>query len=507
MARIFRWRLVAVLLALLPIGLAAAQQGDAARKVDVAGYGAVGYARIDGVIDHARQRYFDRALSDAKAAGIDTLVVHINTDGGAVFQAREMLRAALHEADGGLRLVAFVDFRAISAGAMIAFGHDEIFITDTASIGDIGVVFVNREGQMEFASEKVETVVRTLLAQAAETRGWSRGLLLKMTARNQLLYRVNHTVNGEPHVTYLIEDDVADFRADHPDVDFDDSAQVSVYRGKDRLLTLTGREAVSLGMATALVDDLNALYERMGVDAAAVTDFSPNFVERSAYSLALLAPMLAGLALLFIIFELKTPGVGLWATLGALFGAMFLAAQFFQDLAESYEVIIMLLGVILIAVEFMTLAGGGALGVVGAGLLFGGLILAFVPNELDFDWHDPVFRDAVQRAGLSALGVFAILLAGVLAFIRFLPSSRLMGRVALAGEVRATSDAPHAKGRVGQRGVTVAELRPSGLVEIDGLRLSASAAHGRAIGAGAAVVVTGERFGELLVEAQDDAGR
>ena len=126
------------------------------------------------------------------------------------------------------RMVAFVDFRALSAGAMIAYAHHEIHVTEGASIGDIGVIYRGPDGKIEYAPEKIETVVRTLLSQAAERRGWPRGPLLKMTARNQNLYRIT-PLGGEP--VYVIEDDFAAWLADHPEVDREDSSQVIVYRG------------------------------------------------------------------------------------------------------------------------------------------------------------------------------------------------------------------------------------------------------------------------------------
>ena len=49
-----------------------------------------------------------------------------------------------------------------------------MYLSETASIGDIGVVFQSPEGEIKYAPEKFETVVRTLLVQAAEQRGWNR---------------------------------------------------------------------------------------------------------------------------------------------------------------------------------------------------------------------------------------------------------------------------------------------------------------------------------------------
>ena len=198
-----------------------------------------------------------------------------------------------------------MDFRAISAGAMIAYAHEAIYVAQTASIGDIGVIFVNREGKIEYAPEKIETVVRTLLAQAAEQHGWNRALLLKMTARNQKLYRA---ILPGGRSEYVIEDDLPDFLLAHPGLDEDDTRQLVLYRGEDRLLTLTGREALSMGMATGEAESIDALYLTLGIDPGAVVDLSPRGTETTAWFLSRLAPMLAGLAFLFVLFELKTPG-------------------------------------------------------------------------------------------------------------------------------------------------------------------------------------------------------
>ena len=173
----------------------------------------VGYAHLSGTIDRLRHRYLDRAIDDARDQGLDTLIVHIDTDGGEVSHAREMFKKVIDQPREGLRMIAYVDFRAISAGAMIAYAHEEVYVAQTASIGDIGVIFVNREGKIEYAPEKIETVVRSLLVQAAEQNGWDRALLLKMTARNQKLYRA---ILGEGETQYVIEDDLPDFLLAHP---------------------------------------------------------------------------------------------------------------------------------------------------------------------------------------------------------------------------------------------------------------------------------------------------
>ena len=93
---------------------ASSQVSDIA--VDDTDYGKVGYAHITGVIDRMRHRYLGRVIDDASEFELDTLIVHIDTDGGEVLHAREMFKRVLDQKREGMKMIAFVDFRAISAG-------------------------------------------------------------------------------------------------------------------------------------------------------------------------------------------------------------------------------------------------------------------------------------------------------------------------------------------------------------------------------------------------------
>ena len=525
--RTARFLASALLLAIAALGAGRAE-GPPEGTADAAPNDRVGYVRIEGVIDRLQSRYLARALADARAAGLGTVVLHLDTDGGQVHYAREMFRAVLaagkapagrepaSAAPGGEsetgateqgsdtadpdgpRIIAFVDFRALSAGAMIAYAHHEIYLTEGASIGDIGVIYRGPDGKIEYAPEKIETVVRTLLAQAAEQRGWPRGPLLKMTARNQSLYRVTPP-GGE--TIYVIEDDLAAWLADHPEVDREDPAQVVVYRGHDRLLTLTGREAVALGMATGLADDLPALYTQLGIDPDAILDLRPGAAERTAAWLAGVAPFLMGLALLLLFFEINTPGVGIWALLAAVFGSLFLFAQYYLDLVEHFEVALLVLGLALIAVEVLVLPLGGLFAIGGALCLLAGAVLAFLPNELDLVPSDPNFQDALFDAALQGGLALAVAGGGVLLLVKVLPhAARLKSRLTVEAEISGTSGGA-GPSLVGRTGRAEGMLRPAGTVVIGRAHHSARAEHGTWIAAGEPVEVVAAELGELVVRA------
>ena len=484
---------------LLAAACAAHAAGPAPGAAD---YGTVGYVEIDDIIDRFSDRYLARVIERAQAEGVDTLLVRIDTDGGEVLHARAMFKRILDLEAEGIRTVAFVDFRAISAGALIAYAHEEVYISETASIGDIGVVFQTQEGTIEYAPEKFETVVRTLLTQAAEQRGWNRGMLLKMTAHKQSLYRV--TLPGES-MEFVIEDDLPEFLARHPDVDRDDPNQVIVYRGPDRLLTLTGLEAVKFEMASGNVADLDAMHERLGVSRDEVVDLSPRGSERAAWALSRFAPVLAGLAVLFLLFELKTPGVGLWAALAALLGAGFLLAQYSLDLMENFELLLIVIGLGLVAAEMFTMVGGGLLAALGAAVGLTGLVLGFLPNELTFDFGDPFFVDAFRDAAFGGATSVGIVAVGTVLAVRYLPRSIALHRHITMREAVTATSAGDIEARtatlLGQRGEASEALHPSGTVRIGQESIRARAEHGAYIADGAAVEVVSVEFGEVVVRA------
>ena len=493
--------------------LAAAWAAHAAGPVPAAAdYGTVGYVEIDDIIDRFADRYLARVIERAQDENVDTLLVRIDTDGGEVLHARTMFKRILDLEADGIRTVAFVDFRAISAGALIAYAHEEVYLSETASIGDIGVVFQTPEGEIKYAPEKFETVVRTLLAQAAEQRGWNRGMLLKMTAHKQTLYRV--TLPGGA-VDYVIEDDLPEFLARHPDVDRDDPKQLIVYRGPDRLLTLTGLEAVRFGMASGNVADLDAMHDRLGVTEEQVVDLSPRGSERAAWALSRFAPAAGGTRGAVPALRAEDPrgrpvggtrrpargGIPARAVLAGPHGELRAAADRDRRRSRSPR-------------RCSRWSGGGLLAALGAAVGLTGLVLGFLPNELTFDFDDPTFLDALGDAAFGGVMSVGIVAAGTVLAIRYLPrSGALHRRIAVEGAVTATS-AGDIEARtatlLGQRGEATEALHPSGMVRIGKESIRARAEHGAYIAHGAAVEVVSVEFGEVVVRAAaevDDADR
>ena len=489
--------IVAVVLLLLTALLApAADLKGATPAVEAAATPRVGYLPIKGGIDQGKSAYFKRALAEAKEQKLTHVVVHLTTPGGELGAGMEMLNACLDTPKDAPRLIAFVDDHSLSAGSLIAYGHDEILVTAKAMLGDIGVITMSSEGKIEYLPEKVETVVRTLLRNAAQNRGWDQAKLVKMTARTQELYRFDL---GDGKQAYVIEDDLGTWLAAHPGIKGESKV---VTLGKDRLLSYTAREAVDQGMATALVDDLDAAYARLHVARKDVIDLSPSASEEMSWKLASFAPLLIAAAMLFIFLEFKVPAGGLWLIGAGVAGVAFFICQFYLDLANYLEVVLILVGLALIALEFLILPLAGLFAASGGILLVIGLVLAFMPTGIQFQPSAIGWGDSLSHALIQSLLAIGVLTVGFSLMLAALPRIALATGLADAAAIDATSagEVEVAGARLaGATGTVRTILRPSGQVFVDGASYDAVSEDGAFIEPGEAIVVTGARHGGLVV--------
>jgi membrane-bound serine protease (ClpP class) len=459
---------------------------------------------VDGVIDDYRERQFKRQLEAALKTKPTQIVVKLTTDGGHLGAAMEMLRQAL-KTPRETQLVAFIDNRAYSAGALIAYGMDRIYLTSDAYIGDIGVITISTDGKIEYLPEKIESPVRALLRQAAQHNGWNEAKLQKMTARNQELWQVD--LPDGP--AWVIADDLPRFLAEHKDLVRKDDKLLRgeatagfIVLGQDRLLTYTAKEAIDAGMATALVKDLDEVYRLLGTSAAQVQKHEPTRIERIAETLGGFAPLLAALAVLMLILEFKMPSGGLWLIGAGIAFVLFLGCQYFQELAGMPEVLLMLGGVALVLLDIFVLPTGGLLTIGGACALVVGLILAFVPDSIQFqpsaEGWGAALVSGLWNAALALVMVTIGAGALITAMSHGLKIRTLTSEAAVDGTTAGAVEAA-APSLVGHRGTARTLLRPTGYVLVDGRDFPATVGTGELVQPGGAIEVVEARFGELIV--------
>lgn len=414
---------------------AAAVSAQAARPV-------VYVVPIGGMIDLGLAPFVHRVLDEATEARAAAVILDIDTFGGRVDGAVQIRDALL---DSRLRTVAFVNKRAISAGALISLAAQMIAMADGATIGAATPVQVG-QGGTEPVAEKTISYVRKEFRATAEHRG-----------RPPLVAEA--MVDADVAIPGLVE--------------------------KGKLLTLTTREALEHKVADFRADTVEAIIERLGLAGADVRRTSPNWAEHTVRFLThpVLSSLLMTVAILGIIVELRTPGFGVPGIIGIASLAAFFWGHWLVRLAGWEEILLVAAGVLLLALELLVIPGFGVAGVLGILALIAGLSLSLIGAGTT--WQ--AILTATGRVALSvllALGGFFVLLR----FLPHLPFGRQLVLETGLGALTAPATPEDHRHLLGRRGTAVSPLRPAGIADFEGERVDV-VSRGDYIDAGEAITV------------------
>ena len=397
------------------------------------------------MIDLGLAPFLSRTIREAQEAGAAAVLLDINTFGGRVDAAVAMRDALL---TSPVKTIAFVNQRAISAGALIALACDTLIMTTGGTIGAAAPVVGGGSGQAQPADEKSVSYVRSEFRATAETRNRPPAIAEAM-------------VDADVEIAGVIE--------------------------KGKLLTLTTSQALELKVADFSADTLEAALAAAGVLDAEVRIASQTWAETLVRFLTnpVVSSLLMTVGLLGLLVEIRTPGFALPGTVGLLSLGLFFWGHWIVQLAGWEELLLVSLGMILLAVEVFVIPGFTVAGVSGIVVLVAGLGMTLVG------------AGATMNAIMGALGrvAFSILLAlaGALALVRMLPRLPFGRRLVLETGMQADLGYVSAPARdrqwLGRTGTALSPLRPAGIAEIDAARVDV-VSDGGFIEAGTPILVT-----------------
>jgi membrane-bound serine protease (ClpP class) len=419
-----------------------------------------------------------RGVKEAIREKADTIVLDMETPGGALDVTFEMLKA-LDKFPG--KTVTYINREAISAGALISAGTDDIYFAPDGVIGAAAPVQATGAEIDETMRTKIISYLKARIRSVSEGKGY----------------------RGEV-ISAMIDKD-SDFEIDG-----------TVIKKKGELLSLTALEAMKpygdpphallgAGIAENTADLLDQLH---GKGNHTSIRMEITWSENLAQYLNAVTPVLMAIGLLCLFIEFKTPGFGIFGISGiVLLGIVFLG-QYVAGLSGFEPLLFFLLGLTLVVVDVFFFPGTMVLALTGATMMLGSLVWAM----LDLWPGEPISLsgDALLRPLANVMAGVVIAIGLFLAMLKFLPKGNLWSgmvlEAAVAGEPGAIrplnaggTGAPDAKSLIGQSGIAATSLFPSGQVEISGKRYEARLAMGFA-DAGTAVTITGlSEFG-LIVE-------
>ena len=381
------------------------------------------YAKIDDEIDLAMAPYVNRVVNEANENEADAIIFKINTFGGRVDAATQIKDAII---SSNAVTIAFINNRAISAGALIALSCVKIAMVPGSSIGAATVV--DQTGQK--VGEKYQSYMRSEMRSTAERNG-----------------RRTDIAQGMVDERIIVEGLV-------------DSTQ---------LITLTSSEALKYKIADTVVTDINELFTAFDLEGAQIISVSTNWAEEVVKFLnnPIVSTILIMIGFFGLMAEIKTPGWGLPGTAGIIALILFFGSSYILELASIVEILLFIIGIILIALEIFVIPGFGVAGISGIILVIASLFLSLTGGLPFFDLS--IVGKAIIQLAVALGGAFIL----ILLIAKFLPKSTLFNRLVLAEEERADKgfvSYPSAKELIDSEGVALTDLRPAGSAEINGKR-------------------------------------
>ena len=449
-----------------------------------------------GEITFESGSYFKNRFRAAKAAGCDLLIIDVDSPGGLKTESLD-IAAMIRDCDWAYTVV-FVKHEAISGGALISLGCDELHISPNAQFGDIGeIAFDPEQWAFRLIEPKVESFLSSEARALAESKGRSPELAESMVDKDVLVYTRKSEETGEAEFTTVRSD-----AKELPEAPWEAVPEA----GAERFLTLNGARTKQLGIAQHFATTRKEVIDSFpGGAKSKVRVYSHKVSDTVAYILNY--PFVTGLILVIglvaLYFEVAAPGTMVGGLIAGLCAALFFWSHFAGGTAGWMEVILFVAGLAFIAAELFVIPGFGVAGFGGIVLLTASEILAsqgFVVPETAVDW-DQFLGNIV----MLVIAGFAFFIAAFFITSR-MGSLPLFNRMVLSTEregqaAPSTVEAPvNQPVEIGAVGVADSLLRPAGRASFNGRSFDVIS-DGSFVDAGTAVKVI-KVFGNIITVAE-----
>lgn len=383
--------------------------------------------------------YLKNGMHEAMEQNATCLLIHMNTYGGTVVDADSMRTAILNFP---LPVYVFIDNNAASAGSLISIACDSIFMRSSASMGAATVVS-GTDGAK--APDKYQSYMRGIMRATAESHG------------KDTVYQ-----NGDTLVEWSRDPLIAEAMvAEH--------VIIPGYVDSTQILTLTASQALDLGYCDGIAENINQIaVEFLGYKDYNITVYNPTLYDKIKGFLmnGLLQAFLIMIIIGGIFFELQSPGIGFPTAISITAAILYFTPLYLTGYAQSWEVLIFVLGLILIVFEIFVIPGFGFAGISGIALIVASLILTLIGN-VHFDFSNVSVHEIFRSSMIVSAGM-----GSGLVLIVYLSSK--IGKPGIFRNIALTSDqegfvsvSMEPTSLVGKMGEAATVLRPSGKIIID----------------------------------------
>lgn len=389
-------------------------------------------------INPASRLYLSHGLAEARQMDADAVLLRLNTYGGLLDAADSMRTAILYSP---IPVYVFIDNNAASAGALISIACKKIYMRPGANIGAATVV--NQTG--EAMPDKYQSYMRSMIRSTAEAQG------------KDTLVEAGDTVfrwRRDPKIAEAM---------------VDDRIVIPHLIDSGKVLTFTAEEAAKWGYCDGIASSTDEVITRyLGYPAYELKTYAPSTFDKIKGFL--MNPMIQTLLIMAIFgglyFEMQTPGVGFPGAAALVAAILYFAPLYLDGLAQNWEILIFVVGLLLLALEIFVIPGFGVAGISGLVFIFGGLTMGLL-NNTDFNFEQVAPADA-GRAGFTVL-IGLVLSFGLIIWLSDkIGSKGMLRKMALQADLEKAVSSPSLVDLIGCEGRAATVLRPSGKVLIDG---------------------------------------
>jgi membrane-bound serine protease (ClpP class) len=413
------------------------------------GQGLVYVIPFQGEVEVGLFKFLSRGFAEAKENGAEHIIIEMDTPGGRVDAALEIVDLFLNSEIPVSLLVTQV---AASAGAIISLSADHVFMQEGSTIGFSAPVLA-QGGEMPETMEQ-----KTLAYVLAEVRS--------------ICERRQHSEFKTRLAEAMVDKDIEI-------KDPDDPEKYIIREGK--LLGLTAREAERLNFIDAEVRDREEVLELLNLTNARIIAVEEYAAERLARFLtsAVISSLLLTAAFLGIFIEFRTPGLGLPGLVGVVALALFFWGHMIAGLAGWEGLILLLVGVALLLLEVLVIPGFGVAGIAGILCIGASVVITLMDRPITsphffgtFEWSALLSSLAITAVTLT-VGITGALLVPLL--FPMMAGSGFAGWLVLKEKEDRRQGFSSAENEfqalLGRQGVAGTPLRPAGVMMIDGERV------------------------------------
>ena len=510
---------------------------------------------IEGVISDVTLDSLGRRMQRASEDGADLLILRMDTPGGLVISATKICDEIKNTTQ--VHTVAWIRPQALSAGAMISVACDEIVVANRSKIGDCQPIMIGPQGAAAAPDDiraKVTSPILEEFRDSARRNGYDVLLCEAMIEPEIEVFWVQNTETHERRfVQRQQRDDLFGIDATEAPtivkktsleseqslsgpskktetivqqkagqyVSDEQSTTPWRYVKSDpllgevtqpivshtELLTMSQDQAIAFGFARHKLSTARELADHYGLSeplSESGYTWSEKLVEwltsPTVRAILMMVMLLAAYA------EFNTPGVGVPGIVAVACLVIFLGAPYLTGLADVWEVLLIVCGVILLAVEIFVVPGFGVAGIPGLALICIGIVASFVgpemPNQPPFHWPTLDYTVDAVKTGIWVLLIgLAGTIAGAIALSRYLPKMPYLGTIVApnptAASVAMADPYPEDVTHPGAVGVAKSMLRPAGKARFNDTLVDVCT-EGEFIESGAAIEVV-ERHGNRIV--------